>query len=1090
MAHGAVRFLIRTLEAVLLVLLLAAAFLAWRLGQGPLRIDAVAPYIATAFSDFSPGFRFRIEDAEFRWAGFSGSPELTLREVRVVNPADDVIAGLPSMVVRMSVPALKRGMVAAEQVRLSSPIIRFVHRADGTLGLGVQGSPAPGAGAAPTATDPATSNALAVSLIGALTREAGDNNPAGYLERVVIEDTTLVLVDEVTGQRWIAPAATLNFRRAGGDVEVDATLPIVEEGRKWTVTARGRYIAATKSLNIDLNVDGFRPSRVAGLSPQLAPLSMVDLILSGTAGISLRLNDGGARLGALAFDVKGEDGLLHLPAPVSQDYSVKSLALKGFAGADLDTVTFEQVRVELNRRGEVTPVITGTGQGKGLTGRPQIDLDFNLTELSLQALKQYWPVGIKPNTRDWIDQNLNNGGIYGTHLRLAVSGPDMNALDVTEARLSGELRGVSVRYMRTMPLVEDASGYLNIGPGEVSIDIIGGGVPAGDVGEGLRVATGKVRLYGLGRGPGSERADIKLNIKGGLTDVMQAIDNPPFGYAKVMGLDAKSATGDADVDLALDFPLVKDLKLDQLKIDVKGRTQDIGIPRAAFGLPLTKGKLEVVLDRAGMDVTGTAELGDIPSRISWRENFGGGDFRSQYILDPVIDNEGRPKVGLAMLPFIPPYIDGAVPAHVIYTVKRDQTRRLEAEVDLTDPAMAVPELGWRKEPGKPARAKVEALFTRDHLDAVPSFHVISGEDFDVSGNVTFAETGRMRLLTFNPSMVGDTRLSGTVNVDDAGGYTIDVAGPMFNSQYFWRALNRDDARGKVAADADPEATSFATPLKLHATFDRMTLSKTGEFSDVQLTLDRDYTGLQAIDFASKLPGGVPLTFKLGPDENGRTFKGTSEDGGSVVRALGLFGDIMGGKFDVSGELEPNGAIKGVAQIKNFQVVQAPLLARLLSVASLTGIVDELRGGGGISFSTLRVPFTYTNDTLRVNDGEMYGSSLGLTAKGTYSFASSQMDFEGTLIPAYTFNALLNSIPVIGPLLTGGEKGGGIFAATYTYRGDVATAQPSVNPLAALAPGFLRHIFDIFKPRATREVRKPDDPDPSEGQSANRAPAIH
>jgi len=87
--------------------------------------------------------------------------------------------------------------------------------------------------------------------------------------------------------------------------------------------------------------------------------------------------------------------------------------------------------------------------------------------------------------------------------------------------------------------------------------------------------------------------------------------------------------------------------------------------------------------------------------------------------------------------------------------------------------------------------------------------------------------------------------------------------------------------------------------------------------------------------------------------------------------------------------------------------------------------------------------------------------------------------NGTLIPAYAINSALNSIPILGPILTGGEKGGGILAATYTYHGPIATAEPSVNPLAALAPGFLRHIFDIFRakpplptppPQPTSDVR--------------------
>src|SRR5262249_49365670 len=148
-------------------------------------------------------------------------------------------------------------------------------------------------------------------------------------------------------------------------------------------------------------------------------------------------------------------------------------------------------------------------------------------------------------------------------------------------------------------------------------------------------------------------------------------------------------------------------------------------------------------------------------------------------------------------------------------------------------------------------------------------------------------------------------------------------------------------------------------------------------------------------------------------------------------------------------------------ITNLKVVQAPVLARLLSVASLTGIVDQLRGSG-ISFRLLRVPFTYARSVIKISNGEMYGASLGLTGKGSYGFSDSLMDFEGTIIPVYTINSAVNSIPLLGKLLTGGEKGGGVLAMTYTYKGAAATAQPHVNPLAALTPGFTRHIFDIFK----------------------------
>jgi hypothetical protein len=164
-----------------------------------------------------------------------------------------------------------------------------------------------------------------------------------------------------------------------------------------------------------------------------------------------------------------------------------------------------------------------------------------------------------------------------------------------------------------------------------------------------------------------------------------------------------------------------------------------------------------------------------------------------------------------------------------------------------------------------------------------------------------------------------------------------------------------------------------------------------------------------------------------------------------------------------------------------------VVARLLSVASFGGIVDEL-SGQGISFKLLRVPFTYSNSTVKVSNGELMGSALGLTGKGTYRFSDSMMDFDGTIIPAYTINKIFGNIPLIGRLLTGTEKGGGVVAMTYTYRGPVATANPSVNPLAALTPGITRHIFDIFrgpKPKApaappTEDAPKAETEKPAQG----------
>jgi hypothetical protein len=59
-----------------------------------------------------------------------------------------------------------------------------------------------------------------------------------------------------------------------------------------------------------------------------------------------------------------------------------------------------------------------------------------------------------------------------------------------------------------------------------------------------------------------------------------------------------------------------------------------------------------------------------------------------------------------------------------------------------------------------------------------------------------------------------------------------------------------------------------------------------------------------------------------------------------------------------------------------------------------------------------------------------------------------------------FNSLLGQIPVLGRLFSP-ERGGGVFAGSYSLQGPIDNPKVAVNPLTALTPGFLRGLFKIF-----------------------------
>lgn len=222
------------------------------------------------------------------------------------------------------------------------------------------------------------------------------------------------------------------------------------------------------------------------------------------------------------------------------------------------------------------------------------------------------------------------------------------------------------------------------------------------------------------------------------------------------------------------------------------------------------------------------------------------------------------------------------------------------------------------------------------------------------------------------------------------------------------------------------------------------------------------------------------TFRLQLQPGGyqrRSVKIVSDDAGAVLRAFGTYDHMVGGKLDLDAAYDDSREdqpLSGVVRITDYQVVKAPALARLLTVAALTGIVDVLKGQG-ISFTNLDAPFTLTDGLLQVKEARAWGPALGLTSKGEVDMDQGRVAIEGTVVPAYALNSVLGNIPVLGWLVTGGEKGGGLVAFNYTMKGPSQDPDVTVNPLSALTPGFLRKLFNIFDDGTETEARKrPED----------------
>jgi len=207
---------------------------------------------------------------------------------------------------------------------------------------------------------------------------------------------------------------------------------------------------------------------------------------------------------------------------------------------------------------------------------------------------------------------------------------------------------------------------------------------------------------------------------------------------------------------------------------------------------------------------------------------------------------------------------------------------------------------------------------------------------------------------------------------------------------------------------------------------------------------------------------APFSLRIASEQGKRTLTATAANAGELLAGLDAITRMQGGQLTLTGSYDDttaDHALSGTAEIADFRIRDAPVLARLLQAMTLYGLVEAVQGPG-LGFSKLDAPFRLTEDTLTLADARAFSSSLGLTAKGTIDLELQRVALEGTIVPAYFFNTLLGHIPLVGRLFSP-EQGGGLFAASYTVRGTLDDPEVTVNPLSALTPGFLRGLFGLF-----------------------------
>lgn len=1037
----ATAFLVKAVVVLVAVVVVAAAGLAWRLSTGPLALGFLTPYLEEALNlDTRARYRVAVNETILTWGGWQRTLDIRGRGLKVVTAAGDVALALPEVAVSLSSAGLLSGRLDPTGIDVFGADLRVLRLSDGSLSLGL-GSP-------DTAPQSGRDDAIAVFITDFLASEPGTRFAS--LRRISIVNSGLTVVDRTDGTVWRAPNLNLVLQRVGQQLHGEADFDLALDGRRVPIAGRGSYDSATGTGRATATFGEVVPARLAQQVPALVRLQGINVPVRG--GVGFAFTAAGA-FSELTFELAASGGTIDLPDVFARRIAIVRAVAQGRASPALDEIRIDKATVDLGAGAvEVAAEVKHAAAGTAIAA------DLKVRGVPARDLPAYWPKSIASEARTWIERQVTAGEIgeatigVRSGLGFAEGGAPVFTVDF-------DFRDLQVRYAPTLPPIVNAAGRGRLKGDRVEIEFERGRTQAIELLEGT-VAISKIFEP-------RQQFETSFVARGALGDTLALLDHEPLRVARLLGVQPAQVQGGVAARVRIAFPMIDNVATPAEAIDYAAAANLAGVAIAGLSprFRLSDGELKLRIDRQGMDVEGDVAINGVLATATWREDFrANATYNNQYILTARIDDAARAKLGIDL----GRTVTGPINLHTQILGKDRAIKQIALDLNLRNAALDLAALHWRKAPQSPGTARATMSFGPTGTLVVDTFAVETPDlraygSFELSG-----DDNKLMKLDLTRLAYGQNLVAASVRPHSKSGYVAAITGDRFDFAPYLADL----------ATASEAGEGHGPPVEISMNVKELLLAPARKLANVRAVTRSDGRRWTEADVAGTIENGKTMRLRVAPAGGSSTKRDlilTANDAGGLLRTLGFFENAVGGDIDITGTIDDargGAVVNGRIEARGFTVVRAPTLARILTIGSLEGILEILRGRSGIEFVGFDSRFTLENGALALENGRAYGPALGITVDGKVGLVDENVAFEGAVIPAYNLNSILGNIPILGNIFVG-RRGEGVFALNYRVKGSADNPDVQVNPLSALAPGILRRFFDLLdRPAASGGTPSP------------------
>ena len=683
-----------------------------------------------------------------------------------------------------------------------------------------------------------------------------------------------------------------------------------------------------------------------------------------------------------------------------------------------------------------------------------------------QALVRLWPSFIAAPVRAWLLANIKGGVVEAGTATSDLTDADLALMRAERAvaddhvHVTFAVSNLSLAFMQGVPSLDGIEAKGVVTGRTFNMDVQKGTM---DVSAGHKLTLADGNLHVPDTDPKPTPAVIEAHVLGGVDVLTELLSRDALKPYANLPADGSGMKGQIDGHLTVSTRFGDHVPPDETKIGVSAAATSFGIEKLIGKEGLSDATLKLDVDKSGLHAKGDGRIYGAPATLDFRKPPSGS---SEAAIAMVLDDVARARAGVSPSAGL----KGSVAAKITATMTPGDKTKAAVELDFTKAAIDEVVPGFSKPLGRSAKASF-TVQTRDSGVSLDNIAFDGGgtslrgsADLDKDGGFSSARLSQVKLSPGDDLKL-DAQQTGDVLKVVARGSNLDA-------RPFLKWLGASAPSSSIVA---PETAKGALDLELHTAI--LTGQNNQAITGADLRLSRRGSQIKKLQLTGKF-GRQPITISTASIDNAPHYIVNSGDAGASLLFMDLYKRMGGGRLDAN--IASNGGrLDGYATVHDFVIREDPAIRKLAT----EGLASQNREGAtpsetpqvdlsAMQFTKLEAYFAKTGSMVQVRDGSMFGNQLGATVSGTIDFNRDQVNLSGTFVPLYGVNNLFSQVPLFGPLLGGGRHEG-LLGLNYRITGSAASPVLNVNPLSALAPGFLRQIFGALDSAADGEPQPRD-----------------